>query len=96
MVLGVWGTLQISAPYHPFSVPGFVRHVLGVIWELCHGSRRAMLRVKIASKLGAVNEEDRAKSLVGVYLVFLGFVLQSIGAVLWSLDAILVTRLPSR
>lgn len=96
VILGVWGTLMICKPYYPFSTLGFVRRVLGVFWALRHGMEEALKLVEITSRLGAVNGEDRPKSLIGVYFVFFGFVLQAIGAVLWCLDAVLATRFSTR
>ena len=89
VIVGVMGTLMICKPYHPFSYLAFVRHLLGVIWAFRRGAEEATRLIRIASQLGAVNEEDRANSLMGVYVVFFGFVLQAIGAVLSGINAIL-------
>jgi len=88
VILGVMGTFLICKPYHPFTVWGLVRHLRSVIWcAIRKGPSQASGLVRTASRLSEINEEDRAKSLVGVYLVFLGFVMQAFGALLWTIDA---------
>ncbi len=46
--------------------------------------------IRTTSRLSEINEEDRAKSLLGVYLVLAGFFFQTVGAVLWTADAAIV------
>ena len=88
VILGVMGTLLICKPYHPFSVWGLVKHIFSLIpYAIRKGQSQASGLARTASRLSAINEEDRAKSLVGVYFVFLGFVMQAIGALLWTIDA---------
>ncbi len=88
VVMAALGTLMICKPYHPFSTFALIRHLLGVLWSFRHGLGEALRLVRITSSLGTINEEDRAKSLVGVYLVFFGFFLQMFGACLWLIDAV--------
>ena len=88
VILGVMGTFLICKPYHPFTVWGLVKHIVSLIpYAIRKGPSQASGLVRTASVLSAINEEDRAKSLVGVYLVFLGFVMQAFGALLWTIDA---------
>ena len=88
VILGVIGTYLICKPYHPFGVWGLVRHIFSLIpYAIQKGPSQARGLVGTASRLSAINEEDRAKSLVGVYFIFLGFIMQAIGALLWTIDA---------
>lgn len=90
VILGVMGTLLICKPYHPFTVWGLAKHIFSLIpYAIRKGPSQASGLVRTASRLSTINEEDRARSLVGVYLVFLGFVMQAIGALLWTIDAYL-------
>jgi uncharacterized membrane protein len=45
---------------------------------------RALELLRDYAKLGEVRKEDRAKSLLGFFLVLLGFLLQTIGAALMA------------
>ena len=88
VILGVMGTLLICKPHHPFTVWGLVKHIFSLaLYAMRKGPSQASGLVRTASRLAAINEEDRAKSLLGVYFVFLGFVMQAIGALLWTIDA---------
>ena len=80
--LGFLGALMMARSYHPFSWSDFARQGIRILWKLFRQDRATVVRsVEIASKLGAVNDENRGYSLLGLYLVFLGFCLQLLGAV---------------
>jgi hypothetical protein len=82
--LGIWGALKQANAYYPFGVWEFAGHVLRVFKKAFResGIREALRQIHIAEKLGEIKGEDRAKSLLGLYLVFCGFFLNLIGAAL--------------
>ena len=91
VVFGVMGTLLICKPYHPFSMTGLARHVFLTLVPMVVKGRiaDAYALMQTTSKLSAINEEDKVKSLFGIYLAFVGFVFQSFGAVLWAIDSLI-------
>jgi len=78
-VLGMAGILKQTNAYYPFRPWQLVGHMFEVAVR-CLFTRSAFGEVSAAAKLTAKREEDRAKSLVGLYFVFFGFVLQLFGA----------------
>ena len=81
-ILGLLGALTMAHSYHPFSLSDFAKQGIRLVWKLFRQDLATVVRsVEIASKLGAVNNENRGYSLFGLYLVFWGFCLQLFGAV---------------
>ena len=79
--LGIVGVLMMARSYHPFSLPDFAKRAFRIAWKLFREGRDAVVRsAEIESRLGALNDEQRGYSLLGLYLVFLGFCLQLLGA----------------
>jgi hypothetical protein len=87
--LSVWGTFTITKSYHPVrSGVGFLVAVLRITRLFLTGqSDKAISELIIMSRL-AVNKENRERTLVGLYLVFLGFLAQGIGTAFWLADAV--------
>ena len=78
--LGIVGALMMARSYHPFSLLGFAKRGIRIIWKLVRKGRDQVIRdTEILSMLGAINDEKRSYSLLGLYLVFLGFCLQLLG-----------------
>jgi hypothetical protein len=48
----------------------------------------AMARARIITKLGSITPEQKAESLLGVYWIFIGFVLQGVAVALSLGDTI--------
>lgn len=81
-VVGVLGTLMVANAYYPGGVWDFLRSLpsfLGL--ALTFRRKRMHRRLEIAQRFAGVNHEDRALSLMGICLVFLGFAIQLVGAV---------------
>ncbi|HEY2647270.1 MAG TPA: hypothetical protein VGI34_09860 [Candidatus Acidoferrales bacterium] len=80
--LGIWGALMQANAYYPFRISEFAEHIARVFnkairtWSL----EEALKQIRVTAKLGEEKKEDRAKSLIGLYLVFCGFFLNLIGA----------------
>lgn len=49
---------------------------------------RLFKEAEITTKLASADPEAKPESLVGVYYIFMGFLLQLAGAVFWGVDAI--------
>jgi len=80
--LGIWGALMQANAYYPFGIFEFTEHIVRVFkravikWSL----DEALKQIHTTARLGEDKKEDRAKSLIGLYLVFCGFFLNLIGA----------------
>lgn len=90
IVVGVFGTLQMTRMYHPYTSLQVFRNILGVIsrWVIS-GRAEAEALLKTSADLGEINKEDRTRSLFGLYLLILSFVFQSVGAGLAVVDTFL-------
>jgi hypothetical protein len=89
VLLSIWGTYLLTHWYHPFEFLDFLKSVLQVTTMYMFGRRdRAMKIVRAATKFGGLNEEKRYESLVGLCFIFVGFVLQAVGALCWGVDTI--------
>src|SRR5258708_4229218 len=82
--MGIWGALKQANAYYPFGIWEFAGHVCRVFKKAIqeHGMKEALKQIRIAEKLGEIKGENRAKSLIGLYLVFCGFFLNFVGAAL--------------
>ena len=79
--LGIVGVLMMARSYHPFSLAGFAKQGLRIVWKMVRQGPDAVVRsAEIAARLGELNDERRGYSLLGLYFVFLGFCLQMLGA----------------
>jgi hypothetical protein len=81
-VLAMWGTLIMASTYHANGAMGYVMslvHLIGVLLKDGRSGVRTYWRTQAV--MGAVNIEDRAKSLNGLALIFAGFLLQVLGNV---------------
>jgi len=88
VVLGVYGTYLVTRQYHPFDKAGFARTVARLlILRITRRGDEADRAIKVA--IGLADPEDRWQTLNGVYYVFLGFVAQVVGSLLWLVDAML-------
>jgi hypothetical protein len=82
--LGIWGALKQANAYYPFGIWAFTGHIFRFFKKAIqeHGLKEALKQTHIAEKLGEIKGENRAKSLIGLYLVFCGFFLNLVGAAL--------------
>ncbi len=82
--LGIWGALKQANAYYPFGILEFAGHLRRVFKKTIQerGLKEALKQIHIAEKLGELKGENRAKSLIGLYLLFRGFFLNLIGAAL--------------
>jgi len=89
----VWGTYLMTMSLHPFDLDGFKdfildspRFAMALIEQQrarvagsSPATRGALTDLRTISKLAEINPERRDISLVGVGLLFIGFVLQAVG-----------------
>lgn len=65
------------------AISGIAKNSLSVAWVfLTGGLNKARDHVKLDARFAQLNPEDRAVSLVGVYLIFWSFCFQLVGAIL--------------
>ena len=89
VVVAVYGTYLMTTAYHPFKTLDLIKNMARTFFRLSTLRwRKAKELITDVSNL-EVNKEDRAKSLMGVYFLFLSFVLQTAGAVLAVLDVVI-------
>lgn len=89
VLLSVSGTYLLTRWYHPFKLKGFLGIVFRVTWLFITGQRDSAIQItRTATKLGRLNREKRAESLIGLYLIFVGFLFQAVGALLWGADTV--------
>ena len=98
IAVSAWGTYLMTLSLHPFDWDGFrdfvvdsPRFALALLEEqrmkisdMSRANARTLKDLETLSKLGSVNPERRDISLVGVGLLFIGFVLQAVGLI-WSM-----------
>jgi hypothetical protein len=98
IAVSAWGTYLMTLSLHPFDWDGFrdfvvdsPRFALALLEEqrmkisdMSRANARTLKNLETLSKLGSVNPERRDISLVGVGLLFIGFVLQAVGLI-WSM-----------
>jgi hypothetical protein len=86
VLLSVIGTFYLTHLYHAFDAAGFFTAVARAAWLVatCR-PRRLLTEAKVTAGL-TPDPEERGKSLIGIYLIFLGFVLQGVGTVLALVD----------
>ena len=90
VLLGLVGTYLMTTAYNPFGALGLVWNffrVAGLVARLQWAKARNLVRD--AAFFGELNPENRGRSLAGIYLLFLSFVVQTVAAVLGICD---VTR----
>ena len=86
ILLSIYGTYSLTSWYHPLKLGGFLFAVFkGTGWVLIGEKAKALQVTKAAMRLGAKHER-RARSLIGIYFIFVGFVLQAVGAFCWGAD----------
>jgi hypothetical protein len=89
VLLSVWGTYLLTRWYHPFGFLDFIKSVFQVTaLFIARRRRRAIDVTRAAARFGDLNEENRAESLIGLCFIFVGFVLQAVGAVCWGIDTL--------
>jgi hypothetical protein len=95
VLVSIWGTFLLTRFYHPFGPGSFLRTVAKATLHFMTGRQdKALARARLITKLGAITPEQKAKSLLGVYWIFVGFVLQGVAVALSLGDTIwgIVTR----
>lgn len=81
--LGVLGALMQANAYYPFKLREFLAHIFLIFRKgLREGPEAAFNGVRVATALAPGKREDRAKFLVGLYLVFCGFLVDVLVALL--------------
>jgi hypothetical protein len=79
--LGIAGALMQANAYYPFAPKQFVEHMLRVVKALLtKGPGAARGAMRVAVKLSEAAGEDRVRSLTGLYLVAVAFLLQLCGS----------------
>jgi hypothetical protein len=87
VVIGVVGTYLMTSAYHPFNAPAVTFNFFRVLaLFITFQWKKAWDMLGDAAFFGEVNREDRTKSLFGIYVLGVGFLFQTIGAILFVVD----------
>src|SRR5271165_4830666 len=91
VVIGVYATFLMTKFYHPFGLRDFLKSIGRVLFGTAtFQEKKDTLYINFATALAKLTPEDKAASLRGIYWLFLGFILQTIGATLITIDAFLI------
>ena len=89
VLLGLVGTYLMTTAYNPFGSGGLIKNFGRVaFWTLTFQWKAARDVVRDAALFGELNPENRGRSLGGIYLLFLSFVVQTAAGILGIVDAI--------
>ena len=81
--LGMLGIFRQTNAYYAFRPTQFLEHLFRVGRRyLSKGKEAAIAEVYATVKLGEEKKEDRTRSLIGLYFVFVGFVVQLVGSIM--------------
>ena len=89
VVTGVFGTYLMTMAYHPFDTRGLgvAKNFIRVMIKFATFQwQSAKLLITKAAFFGEMNEEDRALSLTGIYVLSFSFLVQAVGAALAIAD----------
>jgi hypothetical protein len=96
VVAGVYGTFLMTKFYHPYGLFGFLASVIRSGLHRITGQKKKQdLHLEIETAFGGITKEKRGESLYGIQWVFIGFFLQTVGAILILLDTWILNRHPS-
>jgi hypothetical protein len=92
--LGMIGIFKQTNAYYPFKPAQFIEHIYRIVRKYVReGTPGARAQVDTAAKLAERKGEDRGLSLIGLYFVFFGFLLQFLGSFLLLLGTLLANSL---
>jgi len=89
VLVGIVATYLMTTAYHPFGGGGVLKN-----WFRCMGMfitfqwKSAVELIGDVASFGELNKEDRAKSLLGIYILGFSFALQTVGAALAIADIV--------
>jgi hypothetical protein len=87
VLLGLVGTYLMTTAYNPFGSGGLMWNFCRVAWLMVTlRLKKARDMVRDTAFFGELNPENRGRSLAGIYLLFLSFVVQTLAAVLGICD----------
>jgi hypothetical protein len=87
-IISVGGTYLMTRLYHPFGGLNFLRSLLRIIWLLITRQRKTLANMMEGAPQFA-SIENRARSLAGVYILFVGLFIQAVGGALTIVDVLL-------
>lgn len=93
VLVGVYGTHQMTMAYHPFGGAGVIRNFFRmVVLFLIFRWNSAKTLIGDAAFFGEMNREDRTQSLMGIYILGVSFLLQTAGAAFAVADLIITAH----
>jgi len=91
VAVGAYGTYLLTKWYQPFRFWGLLGALGEILWKLITGRKQqAIEKIEIAADFAAfLNQENKATSLFGIYLVLIGFGIQVLSAIFATAVALL-------
>jgi hypothetical protein len=88
-IVGAYGTYLLTRWYQPFRFWGLISSLFGILLKLVTGRKDKAIREieRQADFSDFLNQDNKATSLFGIYLVLIGFVLQLISSLLAIVSA---------
>jgi hypothetical protein len=88
VIVGVRGTYLLTSWTHTYDWWNFTLSIAKMFWRklICQEDKNKRVE-KTSAILAKLNDENKAESLHGLEWVFLGFILQTVGAILTAIDA---------
>jgi hypothetical protein len=88
ILVSTWGTYRLMRYYYALSRWEFWKSLAVVCFlATTFQPRRLKEMLKVVAWAGEKAQENRYDSIVGAYLLFLGFALQLFGAVCWCIES---------
>jgi hypothetical protein len=95
VLVGVYGTFVMTKFYHPYGPIGFVVSMIRMLGRLIIGQgKKNQEHSDVAAAFAELTPEKKGESLTGAHWLFIGFFLQTIGALLIMADAWIVNCRP--
>src|SRR5690348_16966181 len=91
VAVGVYGTYLTTKFLHPYTATGFVKSMVRMMWRKATRQNEKNLRnQRVAAAIAIMSPENKAESYTGVHWLFVGFVFQTVGAIMILIDSICV------
>lgn len=95
VLVGVYGTFVMTKFYHPYGPVGFVMSIMRMLGRLVIGrAKKNQEHADVAAAFGSLTPEKKGESLSGAHWLFIGFFLQTGGAILIAIDTVIVNFKP--
>lgn len=87
VVMGAYATLLMCREYHSFGTWNIIRHLFWIVGKVATGQiEDVRSALRSATEFARVNPANQYRTLAGVYVLVISFLVQTVGAVLILFD----------